>query len=513
MINVWKPQKRNAATKLTAREINELFQNDGDDLNVCKKITEEIMRFSDAPEYRTETYYLILSCVIYLCRFTYKKHKSISCLYYLVDSVDIYSDEKIQVLDQLFIAIASIEPNACVAYYKLAREMSKERFGTVCITAKAVLLECLQGELDLKIRNLEFYGPLKEALKEHQEEQGDPKAENALKKPEDRSEDNPNAKDSNSCRPADPIAIRKFLDEDIVGQEEAKRMLSVCLANHMKASQMEIDIPRGTTLIIGPTGSGKTFLAKKLSEYSGLPIASIDASQLTGSGWHGLDIEAPLRTIFQSGHPHAKYGILVMDEFDKFLEKGNSRYDTFGDDATAAVLGVLDGFPVTESNWRNEKEGMEYPTKNLLIILTGSFEKMKKSERSKKAIGFSAKVGMPQDRDIRQRLMDYGVIPEIVGRITTIVHTTPLDEDEVVSAVIDKENSFCAQYRRLLESYGKVLNVDRQYVKNIISANLAGGLGVRGAKSALESRLRDLLYRSFQDSTKTVCLCEKEEPG
>ena len=318
---------------------------------------------------------------------------------------------------------------------------------------------------------------------------------------------------------ADPIAIKEFLDKTVVGQEEAKISLSMALANHMKAyeNRYNPDFIRTseTTMIIGPSGSGKTLIARKLSEYSGLPVSIADASQLTADGWHGLNKSDVLKKLYKStdSQEKAEYGILVLDEFDKMCRNTKNHYGGLGSYARKdqeSMLGLLDGIPIQNVNHNDECCGETYKTKNLLIILTGAFSEMKSVEDEKKQpIGFG-KTDNRNEKEISDRLIEYGILPELVGRLSNITSTSKLTDDQIVEAITETDESVIAQYRSLVNAYGKKFYFSKEYVKEII-AKSPEELGVRGVRNIINKELRKKLYEAIKNNSDNVYLGKNAE--
>ena len=317
-----------------------------------------------------------------------------------------------------------------------------------------------------------------------------------------------------------PVVIKKFLDHTVIGQEEAKISLSVALSNHIKiyeenkkTGEMYRKHLNQTTLVIGPSGSGKTMLAKRLGEFAHLPVVIMDASQLTADGWAGADKADMLEEVFErNSRIDAEHCIVVLDEFDKFCKtiKNNiNSIGTYSRKDQSAILGMLDGIPVMNSgSHNNPNRGKVYNTKNMLFILTGSFSEMEDSESN--PVGFGEHISK-ETSNIRDRLIDFGLLPELVGRITDVVFTKKLTEDEVYDAVMNSEESNINLYKELVQSYGKKLRINKNYVRSVIMENIENGLGVRGARNKLDEEIRKALYCSFNDNTKEVWLGEDDE--
>ena len=444
-------------------------------------------------EFETEITLLFYVGISYLCTSIRKQDRTLESLYKMFDTVDV-SETSLKWKHTLDIMIKeSSKNNETLLFYKQLRESSGEHFNKICVAAKSILFPYVKNNMD----KVKFYGPLNIEDREEKTTKEKRSAERRLSQELERAV---------NIKPiADPTYIKAYLDKSVVGQEEAKRSLSIALANHMCAYYNHTDAPGGTTLIIGPTGSGKTFLAEKLSEYSNLPIAIIDSTQLTGDGWRGLDKSEVFKNLYENNDPEkAKYGIVVLDEFDKLLDK-SQLYDTFGHDAISTALGILDGTPVMDTNRKSGESAAVYQTKNILFILTGSFEKMNTTEGN--PIGFDESGSTEENKDIRKRLIEYGVMPEIVGRLSGIVSTRLMTEEEILTAILDKEDSYINQYQNLVKNFGKEILLEREYVADLVHFSMKNKLGVRGAKNALSDKIREALYKSFEDKSPVVKLC------
>lgn len=464
---------------------------------------------SSSNEMDEECALLIESCLLYLKTHCTKPVQTADNAFQLLSAIDILELEENPTCKsdyELIMDMVSGEP--CYYLFHLAKEMSVSGFAYVCARAKYKLLP--------------FTGDDPCHIKEREQQE----KESRDKGPESFGEgcdDDWDSFDGSMCRDgvtgnafegkANPILVKQFLDETVIGQDKAKISLSVALASHMEAYRNKTASPRSTTLLIGPSGSGKTMLAKRLSEYADLPVLIIDSSQITADGWKGLDKGEAIAEMFKK-YPKekAEYGIVVLDEFDKLCKNaGADQLGKYARKDQESMLGLLDGVPVRVNG--GDRTGMSqnavFETKNMMFILTGAFSQMEdteKIENRKGAIGFGVVKERPKDTDIRTRLIRFGLIPELVGRITDIEFTTPLSEDEIVSALLSSEGSYIREYEELLSNHGKRLVVDEKKLRAIVLESFKNGLGVRGARNRLEEELRPKIFEAFEKNMEEVVI-------
>ena len=327
--------------------------------------------------------------------------------------------------------------------------------------------------------------------------------DNDLQEKDIKEENSEEKNDENNLNKIiNPVKIKHFLDETVIGQENAKISLASALSNHL-VSLKGIGKPlkdrmslKQTTLLIGPSGSGKTMLAKRLGEYCSLPVIIVDSSQFTAEGWKGNSKIDIYKNLYKNyGREVGEFAIIVLDEFDKMCLNSVE----YGPKDQASFLSVFDGTPIFDSKSIDEDEGKQYETANNLYILTGAFSGLFEKEK-KGGIGFIKDTQMTE-MNIREKLVDFGLMPELVGRITDIVFTEPLSEDEIYEAILCSKE--VKQYYTLAEEYGKKLIVDEDFIRDMIRKRFSA-LGVRGVKSILDAEFRHALYHSFENDEDIV---------
>ena len=314
-----------------------------------------------------------------------------------------------------------------------------------------------------------------------------------------------------------PVQIREYLDFKAVGQEEAKKALSVALFLHLlsfhKNGNIEKTHENRVILLIGPSGSGKTLLASSLAQFAQLPCVIIDASQLSADGWKGLNKDDIFRQLYaKKGEGRPDYGIIVLDEFDKLITKvRGTPHEAYTKLDQQSLLGMLDGTPVSEA-----RGTQVYQTGNNLFILTGAFtelEELRKKKRAAHQIGFGSEFqeGTEGEQDIRAELIELGMLPELAGRITTIAFTHALSQDEIYEAVTDSDGSCLQRYQELLRYIGRELSYSEEFVRNVIRDGMKNNLGVREIKNHLAELLNEKIYRMFQRRENEIRLEEAKD--
>ncbi len=316
-----------------------------------------------------------------------------------------------------------------------------------------------------------------------------------------------------------PIAIKAYLDEYVIGQDDAKRVLSVAVYNHYKRlTQKEdkdgIEIEKSNIMFVGPTGTGKTLMAKTIAKLLDVPFCIADATVLTEAGYVGEDVESVLTRLLQAADydvERAQRGIVFIDELDKIARKGDNASitrDVSGEGVQQALLKLLEGslvgVPPQGGRKHPEQKLVQVDTKNILFVCGGAFADIEKIIRSRirsSAMGYSASKEHDQidENNILQYispqdLKTFGLIPELIGRFPSLTYLSPLDENSLRRILTEPKNALIKQYVKLFEMDNIKLSFDKEVLDFMVEKALVYHLGARGLRSICEAILTDAMY-------------------
>ena len=332
-----------------------------------------------------------------------------------------------------------------------------------------------------------------------------------------------------------PEEIKAFLDEYVIGQDEAKKVLSVAVYNHYKrimaGSDLGVDLQKSNILMLGPTGCGKTLLAQTLAKILNVPFAIADATALTEAGYVGEDVESILLKVIQAADgdiERAEHGIIYIDEIDKITRKSENpsiTRDVSGEGVQQALLKIIEGtvasVPPQGGRKHPHQELIQIDTTNILFICGGAFEgidKIIETRLDKKSIGFNAEIAKKHEEDVDvllhqvlpQDLVKFGLIPELVGRVPVTVSLDLLDKEALIRILTEPKSSLVKQYQKLMELDGVMLEFDKAALDAIAETSLARKTGARGLRAIMEDIMMDTMFRVPSDDTIKGCMITKD---
>ena len=333
--------------------------------------------------------------------------------------------------------------------------------------------------------------------------------------------------DFNLERLPKPSQIKEKLDQYVIGQDKAKKVLSVAVYNHYKRifngmSGDDVELQKSNVLLIGSTGSGKTLLAQTLAKMLDVPFAIADATTLTEAGYVGEDVENILLRLIQAADfdiQRAEHGIIYVDEIDKISRKSENTSitrDVSGEGVQQALLKIIEGtvsnVPPTGGRKHPNQEFIQINTSNILFICGGAFDGLEKiiaRRSSKKSIGFESDIRGEADRDIgellsmvrQDDLLKFGIIPELIGRLPVIATLQSLGREDLVRILTEPKNSMVRQYKKLLSYDGIDLEFEPEALELIADRAIELKIGARGLRSVVESIMNDIMFEAPSDPT------------